>query len=425
MVWATFNGSDYAEAKVKQWDYGQQLVIQGLKLPTSVEVHFAVCGSSDPAKVRVGTTADGITTAPIPDGVLEQPKDIMAYIYLTDENSGKTVYTIRIKNSPRAKPEIQNKPEEAELFREAIAAVNAAADRAEAAVSTEHISDIVNEYLKENPIQGGATKEQAEQIKKNKEDIDELKDDFNNLREQIESGSVGGGSVTSSEVKTILQRIQTEIKACIRDDSVCPNTYIDATDNLINNLGIGSSEPVDPNPPIEEPDVPTPSNKYRATIIDPVPLTYEDRSNYTNFDWKTINGGGKFAFKEKTFTGTVYIRCFLASRYISGDYMPRIYTNDSETVSYTNLVKLDISKYFGNGTVVTPYGLDADGNITDAPVNGFMYIAKYEIPSGKYGVLIFNINNGNSAFKQGAKGTTAVFYSDITSDVTTMDIEEV
>lgn len=419
MVWATFNGSDYAEAKVKQWDYGQQLVIQGLKLPTSVEVHFAVCGSSDPAKVRVGTTADGITTAPIPDGVLEQPKDIMAYIYLTDENSGKTVYTIRIKNSPRAKPEIQNKPEEAELFREAIAAVNAAADRAEAAISADHISYIVNEYLKEHPIQGGATQEQAEQIKKNKEDIAEIKSDFNNLCEQVESGSVGGGSGTSSEVKTILQRIQTEIKACIRDDSVCPNTYIDATDNLINNLGTGSGEGGG------EPDVPTPSNKYRATIIDPVPLTYADRSNYTNFDWKVIYGNGRFAFKEKTFTGTVYIRCFLATRYISGDYLPKIYTNDSETVSYTNLVKLDASGYFGNNTVVTPYGLDADGNITDAPVNGFMYIAKYEIPSGKYGVLLFDANNGNSAFKQGAKGTTAVFYSDITSDVTTMDIEEV
>lgn len=152
MVWATFNGSDYAEAKVKQWDYGQQLGIQGLKLPTSVEIHFAVSGSSEDAKVRVGTTADGITTVPIPDSVLEQPKDIMAYIYLTDENSGKTVNTIRIKNSARPKPEIHNTPEEAELFRAAIDAVNAAADRAEAAVSAEAISGIVIDYLKEHPV---------------------------------------------------------------------------------------------------------------------------------------------------------------------------------------------------------------------------------------------------------------------------------
>lgn len=152
MVWATFNGSDYAEAKVKQWDYGQQLGIQGLKLPTSVEIHFAVSGSSEDAKVRVGTTADGITTVPIPDSVLEQPKDIMAYIYLTDENSGKTVNTIRIKNSARPKPEIHNTTEEAELFRAAIEAVNAAADRAEAAVSAEAISGIVIDYLKEHPV---------------------------------------------------------------------------------------------------------------------------------------------------------------------------------------------------------------------------------------------------------------------------------
>lgn len=70
---------------------------------------------------------------------------------------------------------------------------------------------------------------------------------LNYLKEQVGSG----GTVNVSEgLKTILQRIQFEIKACVRDDSVCPNSYIDATDTLINNLGTGSDTPSEPEPPV-------------------------------------------------------------------------------------------------------------------------------------------------------------------------------
>ena len=37
------DGCDYASAAgLMQWDYGQVLRIQGLKLPTAVEIHFSL-----------------------------------------------------------------------------------------------------------------------------------------------------------------------------------------------------------------------------------------------------------------------------------------------------------------------------------------------------------------------------------------------
>lgn len=121
-----------------QWDYGQVLRIQGLDLPTAVEIHFSLQEKGGEAVTRVGTTKDGVTDVAIPDSMLENNGSavdyfIYAFIYLTDETSGQTEYKISMQVKARPKPEAFDSPEDAELFREAIAAVNAAADRAETA----------------------------------------------------------------------------------------------------------------------------------------------------------------------------------------------------------------------------------------------------------------------------------------------------
>ena len=59
--------------------------------------------------------------------------DIFAFIYLTDDTSGQTEYKICMPVKARPKPEAFDKPEDGEIFREAIKAVNNAADRAETA----------------------------------------------------------------------------------------------------------------------------------------------------------------------------------------------------------------------------------------------------------------------------------------------------
>lgn len=118
-----------------QYDYGQVLRIQNLQLPAAVEIHFALQERGGDAITRIGTTRDGVTEVMIPDSMLENngsanDYDIYAWIFLTDDSAGKTEYkiTMRVKSRPR--------PEEPELFREAVAAVNEAADRAESAGQT-------------------------------------------------------------------------------------------------------------------------------------------------------------------------------------------------------------------------------------------------------------------------------------------------
>ena len=112
-----------------QYDYGTDLVIKGLDLPTAVEVHFATAEYGGTAETRVGTTADGITTVAIPDRLLEMPgrQDyrIYAYIYLTDVDSGHTEYKICIRVRARPKPG-ETRPDEDKdhLLSDVLQAVN-------------------------------------------------------------------------------------------------------------------------------------------------------------------------------------------------------------------------------------------------------------------------------------------------------------
>lgn len=123
-----------------QYDYGQILRIQDLGLPPAVEIHFSLTEKGGSSITRVGTTKDGVTDVVIPDSLMEnddasQDYWIYAYIYLTDETSGSTEYKIAMKVKSRPRPEAIDRPEDQELFREAIAAVNEAAERAENAVN--------------------------------------------------------------------------------------------------------------------------------------------------------------------------------------------------------------------------------------------------------------------------------------------------
>ena len=105
-------GSRTAEVKdIWQWDYGQILRIQGLNLPTAVEIHFSLDEHGGEAARRIGVTKDGVTDVPIPDSMVENESAygdsyyFFAYIYLTDETSGNTEYKIRAKVSTRSRPE--------------------------------------------------------------------------------------------------------------------------------------------------------------------------------------------------------------------------------------------------------------------------------------------------------------------------------
>lgn len=119
---------------IYQYNYGQILRIQGLNLPPAVEVHFSLQNTGGEATTRIGVTKDGMTDVVIPDSFLEngdatRDYEIYAFIYLRNETSGQTEYKITLHITSRSKPEAFDRPQDAEIFKEAIKAVNESAAR--------------------------------------------------------------------------------------------------------------------------------------------------------------------------------------------------------------------------------------------------------------------------------------------------------
>ena len=84
-----------------QWDYGQTIEIQSSSLTDSFEVHFANRRSAT-AHIRMGSTANRII--PIPDALLEQPCDIIAWVYCVGNNEARTTRIIHIPVTPSSGP---------------------------------------------------------------------------------------------------------------------------------------------------------------------------------------------------------------------------------------------------------------------------------------------------------------------------------
>ena len=194
-----------------QWNYGQILRIQGGNLPKVVEVHFSLQDKGGDSITRIGTTIDGATDVPIPDSFLEnggraQDYKIYAFIYLEDGTAGNTSYKIEMSVKSRPKPEVPGTPEEPELFRETVKAVNAAADRAEQSEQKAKAS------ATEAGKYAASASESAVAAEKTKEDA--LKEVGEKKREAIEAiqeqeETSVGKITTHTDVE--IQRIQNQI----------------------------------------------------------------------------------------------------------------------------------------------------------------------------------------------------------------------
>lgn len=123
---------------VYQWDYGQVLRIEGLKLPKIVEIHFSLEETGGKAVPRIGTTKDGATDVIIPDSMLENEGatgtyKIYAWVYLTDTDSGSTEYKVTIHVKARSKPEVPGGGDNPDALHEAVLEVRKSAEKAEEA----------------------------------------------------------------------------------------------------------------------------------------------------------------------------------------------------------------------------------------------------------------------------------------------------
>lgn len=155
MITAIFENNQLVSYSLKTWqyDYGQILRIEGLNLPTAVEIHFSLTEKGGEAVTRIGMTKDGVTDVVIPDNFLEnnditQDYRIYAFIYLRDDTSGQTEYKVPISVTSRPKPEAFDRPEDGEIFKEAIQAVRESADQAaESARQAEAIKESVQDMV--------------------------------------------------------------------------------------------------------------------------------------------------------------------------------------------------------------------------------------------------------------------------------------
>lgn len=180
MIIADFKDENYKRVTgLWQWDYGQVLRIQGLNLPKAVEIHFSPQESGGEAKKRVGFTKDGVTDVVIPESMLENEEslgnyDIFAFIYLADDTNGQTEYKICMPVKARPKPEAFDKPEDEEIFREAITAVRESAERAEKSEqqAAEHAEQ---------------TKADAQKTTADRQEVEKLVESVSGIGEQVQA----------------------------------------------------------------------------------------------------------------------------------------------------------------------------------------------------------------------------------------------
>ena len=215
----------YADKTLYQWNYGQILRIIDADLPMAVEVGFSTTEKSGDSDVRVGSTNNGVTTVAIPNKLFEEERStdysIYAFVYVTDENSGTTVHEIVIPVKARAK---QGDPSEdpsidPSIFKDAVNAVNASAERAEAAEkSAGESADKAKGY--------------AESAGKSKGDVEKARDNaISAIGIEKESALRGIESQTEASQNSIKQSIADATKKKTELDGAISNSA-DAKGNL-------------------------------------------------------------------------------------------------------------------------------------------------------------------------------------------------
>lgn len=155
----------HAVSNLWQYDYGQTLRIQGVTLPTAVEVQFSLIERAGTAITQIGVTKDGVTDVPIPDELLEigamsQDYTIYAFVYIENGDSGKTEHRISMKVRARPKPQPYEAPdgsEEAGLFQQAIIAVNESADLAKNAAESANSAKNASEAARDTAVMASGT----------------------------------------------------------------------------------------------------------------------------------------------------------------------------------------------------------------------------------------------------------------------------
>lgn len=128
------------DQKLWQYDYGQILRISGKEFPKVAEVQFSLQQSGGHTLDRIGTNDNGVLSVQIPNELLLNKGEtndytIYAFVYLSGDGSGNTKYMIQLPVESRPEPTDPSEDPaiDPSIFKDAINAVNASAERAETA----------------------------------------------------------------------------------------------------------------------------------------------------------------------------------------------------------------------------------------------------------------------------------------------------
>lgn len=128
------------DQKLWQYDYGQVLRIAGKEFPKVTEVQFSLQRSGGHTLDRIGTFDKGVLSVQIPNELLQNKGatsdyTIYAFVYLSGDESGNTKYMIQLPVESRPEPTDPSEDPtiDPSIFKDAVNAVNASANRAEAA----------------------------------------------------------------------------------------------------------------------------------------------------------------------------------------------------------------------------------------------------------------------------------------------------
>nr|DAQ16203.1 MAG TPA: chromosome segregation ATPase [Caudoviricetes sp.] len=189
------------DQKLWQYDYGQVLRIAGKEFPKVAEVQFSLQQSGGHTLDRIGTSNNGLLTVQIPNELLQNKGTtsdytIYAFVYLSGDGYGNTKYMIQLPVESRPEPTDPSEDPtiDPSIFKDAINAVNASAERAETAEKS----------AKESAEKA---KEYAESAGKSKEDVEKARD---NAISAI--GIEKESALRGIEIKTVesLQKIQSQ-----------------------------------------------------------------------------------------------------------------------------------------------------------------------------------------------------------------------
>lgn len=146
-----------------QWDTNRKLIVDDNG--TCNQVHFS--NGSDDALVCKIKEEEGVRVVDVPNIILQKDEPIKAYLYTTAEDGTRTRSTHRFTVIGRARP--------AEYVYTETEVLNYAyLDKRLTDLEGDGLANAVADYLAENPVEAGATAEEAAQIAQNKEDIEKL-----------------------------------------------------------------------------------------------------------------------------------------------------------------------------------------------------------------------------------------------------------